>query len=153
MHEARLHLPVRPAREDPQPAFGPPEQADPLEVEVLEPGVTEPRAHARHRDGLHEIRFEWDVGGRRRLLEAGTEMHDLNVTTYRIADGDPLSAAVHVQCTTALGRGPWQTCVQTDSRMTSTATEFLVTQRLDAYEDGERFRSRTWELRFPRDGV
>ncbi len=43
--------------------------------------------------------------------------------------------------------------MQTDSTMTSTATEFLVTQRLDAYEDGERFVSRTWELRFPRDGV
>ena len=68
--------------------------------------------------GEHEIRFEWDVGGRRRLVEAGTEMYDTNVTTYRITDGDPLSAEVHVRCTTALGRGAWQTCVQTDSRMT-----------------------------------
>ena len=37
--------------------------------------------------------------------------------------------------------------------MTCTATEFLVTQRLDAYEGDERIRSRTWDLRFPRDGV
>ena len=37
--------------------------------------------------------------------------------------------------------------------MTSTAEEFLVTQRLDAYEGEERIRSRTWELRIPRDGV
>ena len=118
-----------------------------------EPGATN-RTHTYDiATGQHEIRFEWDVGGRRRLVEAGTEMYDTNVTTYRITEGDPLSAEVHVECTTALGRGTWQTCVQTDSTMTSTATEFLVTQRLDAYEDGERFVSRTWELRFPRDGV
>ncbi len=37
--------------------------------------------------------------------------------------------------------------------MTSTATEFLVTQRLDAYEGEERIYSRSWELAIPRDGV
>jgi hypothetical protein len=43
--------------------------------------------------------------------------------------------------------------VETDSRMTATATEFLVEQRLDAYEGDEPIRSRSWTLRFPRDGV
>ena len=80
-------------------------------------------------------------------------MEDTNLTTYRIADGDPLSASVHVRCTTDLGRGEWRTRVETDSRMTSTATEFLVTQRLDAYEGDERVYPRTWELALPRDGV
>ena len=37
--------------------------------------------------------------------------------------------------------------------MTSTATEFHVTQRLDAYEGDERVFTRTWELSFPRDLV
>jgi hypothetical protein len=60
---------------------------------------------------------------------------------------------VHVRCTTALGRGEWQTRVETDSRMTSTATEFLVTQRLDAFEGDEQVYSRSWDLSFPRDGV
>jgi hypothetical protein len=36
--------------------------------------------------------------------------------------------------------------------MTSTATEFLVTQRLDAFEGDERVYTRKWEMRFPRDG-
>ncbi len=153
MHGGRLLLPEREPRDDPQPRFEPPEQAEPPVTEVLEPGATN-RTHTHDiATGAHEIRFEWDVGGRRRLVEAGTEMYDTNVTTYRITDGDPLSAEVHVHCTTALGRGAWQTCVQTDSRMTATAEEFVVTQRLDAFEDGERFRRRTWELRFPRDGV
>ena len=80
-------------------------------------------------------------------------MHDTNVTTYRITDGDPLSAEVHVRCMSALGRGAWQTRVETDSRMTSSATAFHVTQRLDAYEGDERVFTRTWEFSFPRDLV
>jgi hypothetical protein len=37
--------------------------------------------------------------------------------------------------------------------MTSTAAEFRVSQRVDAYAGDERIRSRAWELRFPREGV
>jgi hypothetical protein len=43
--------------------------------------------------------------------------------------------------------------VETESRMSSTATEFLVTQRLDAFEGDDEVYSRAWELAFPRDGV
>ena len=74
-------------------------------------------------------------------------------TTYRITDGDPTSAEVEVRCTTGLGRGKWQTRVETESRMTSTASEFAVSQRLDAFEGDARIYSRIWELAFPRDGV
>ena len=84
------------------PPFGPPEWAAPLEVEVLEPGRTS-RDHSHDpATGAHEIDFEWDVGGRRRLVEARTEMDDTNLTTYRIVDGDPLSAEVEVRCSSTL---------------------------------------------------
>jgi uncharacterized protein len=155
LHGGRLVLPVRPLRDgEPEPApFGEPEWAEPLAIETIEPGRTR-RTH-RHdpASGAHELEFEWDVGGHRRLPEFGTEMLDTNETTYRIVDGDPLSASVHVRCVTGLGRGDWQTRVETDSRMSATATDFLVTQRLDAYEGDERVYSRTWELELPRDGV
>jgi putative CocE/NonD family hydrolase len=154
LHAGSLALPVRPARDEPAPAsFGPPEQAEPLAAEVISPGRTSRRQTYDLATGAHELRFEWDVGGHRRLVGAGTEMDDTNVTTYRIVEGDPLSAEVHVECSSALGRGDWRTRVVTDSRMTSTAREFLVTQRLDAYEGDERIHSRTWDLRFPRDAV
>jgi uncharacterized protein len=155
VHGARLTLPVRPRPPDERepPLFGEPEWAEPLEIEAIEPGRTS-RRHSHDPDtGAHEVRFEWDVGGHRRLPEFGTEMLDTNETTYRIVDGDPLSASVHVRCATGLGRGDWQTRVETESRMSSTATELLVTQRLDAFEGGERVYSRAWELEFPRDGV
>jgi uncharacterized protein len=158
LHAARLHLPLRTdpdrAQDDALAPFEHPETAEPLAVETIEPSPTN-RTHTHDvATGAHELRFQWDVGGHRRLVEAQTEMLDTNVTSYRIVDGDPLSAEVRVLCTTGLGRGAdWQTRIDTDSRMTATRTEFLVTQRVDAYEGDALFRSRTWELRFPRDGV
>jgi len=77
--------------------------------------------------------------------------HDL--TTYRVVDGDPLSASVRCRCASTLPRGDWHTRVATDSHMTVTATHFLVTHALDAYEGDERVYARTWTLTFPRDGV
>jgi predicted acyl esterase len=153
LNSARLVLPLLSAEGPPPAPFGPPESCEPLAVETLTPGRTS-RTHSHDpATGTHEIRFEWDVGGHRRLVEHGTEMDDTNVTTYRITDGDPLSAEVHVRCTSALGRDAWRTRVETDSRMTSTATEFHITQRLDAYEGDEPVFTRAWDLVFPRDLV
>jgi putative CocE/NonD family hydrolase len=156
IHEApRLALPVRPRRDDvPEPPpFGEPEWSQPLEVETLEPGRTSREETHDPETGEQRIDFEWDVGGRRRLVAAGTEMDDVNRSTYRIVDGDPLSAEVEVHCASTLARGEWHTRVETDSRMTSTATEFLVTQELKAYEGDEAVYTRRWEMKFPRDGV
>jgi putative CocE/NonD family hydrolase len=147
LHGGTLTLPNRPPSHDEQPDFGPPEWAAPLPVQTITPGAT-----SRRRTD-HELRFEWDVGGHRRLVDSGIEMDDTHVTTYRIADGDPLSASLRVQCSSALGRGAWRTRVETDSRMTSTATEFIVTHELEAHEGDERIYSRSWTLTFPRDGV
>jgi hypothetical protein len=153
LHGASLDLPLlRPGSPEPPP-FDAPEWAPPLEVETITSGATS----RTHRDdpatGEHEVAFEWDVGGHRRLVDSGIEMEDTNRTTYRIVDGDPLSAEVEVRCSSALGRGDWRTRVDTYSHMTSTATEFLVTQRLDGFEGDEQVYTRTWEMRFPRDGV
>jgi predicted acyl esterase len=151
LHAGRLTLPLREPRDEAEPDFGPPEWAAPLQVETIVPGRT--TRTRTDRDGEHELRFAWDVGGHRRLKESGIEMDDTHVTTYRIVDGDPLSARVTVECSSALSRGAWRTRVQTHSEMTATATEFLVEQRLDAYEGDERIAARSWSLRFPRDGV
>jgi uncharacterized protein len=151
LHAGRLTLPTREPGGEDQPDFGPPEWAAPLEVETITPGAT--TRSRTDRDREHVLRFEWDVGGHRRLRDGGIEMDDTHVTTYRIVDGDPLSARVTVECSSALGRGSWRTRVQTHSEMTATAAELVVEQRLDAYEGDERIASRSWTLRFPRDGV
>jgi predicted acyl esterase len=147
LHGGRLTVPTRPSKTDDLPEFGPPEWAQPLDVETIVPG------HTSRLIAPGQMRFEWDVGGHRRLKDGGIEMDDTHVTTYRIADGDPLSASVRVECSSALGRGAWRTRVQTDSEMTATTTELVVEHRLDAYEGDALIRSRSWSLRFPRDGV
>jgi hypothetical protein len=152
--EPRLTLPLLDQPEGPEPApFGAPEWSKPLEVEVLEAGRTSREETHDPATGEHRIDFEWNVGGRRRLVQARTEMDDVNRSTYSITDGDPLSAAVEVHCASTLARDDWHTRVETDSRMTSTATEFLVTQELRAYEGDAEIYSRRWDLKFPRDLV
>ena len=50
--------------------FGAPEWAAPLAVETIEPGRTN-RTHTHDpATGAHELRFEWDVGGHRRLVDS-----------------------------------------------------------------------------------
>jgi uncharacterized protein len=151
LHAGRLEAPTRPPRDERLRGFGWPEWGAPLEGETIEPGRTSRTHDHDPATGAHELRFEWDVGGHRRLVDSGIEMHDTHVTTYRIVDGDPLSASVRVQCSSALGRGAWRTRVHTDSEMTATEREFLVRHRLDAYEADRRICSRSWTLAFPRD--
>jgi predicted acyl esterase len=151
LHAGRLTAPTRPPRDEDLPDFEAPEWAAPLEVETIKRGRTT-RGHTHDQaTGAHELRFEWDVGGHRRIVDSAIEMNDTHVTTYRIVDGDPLSASVRVQCSSALGRGAWRTRIHTDSEMTATAAEFVVRHRLDAYEAEKRICSRSWTLAFPRD--
>jgi uncharacterized protein len=51
-----------------------------------------------------------------------------------------------------LARGDWRTRVVARGEMTCTRETFLLTGRLDAYEDGVRLFARTWTREIPRDG-
>ncbi len=82
-----------------------------------------------HRDGRHE-RDDLPDRRRRPVVGVGALSLQHGPRARRLADA----------------RG-------TDSRMTATASEFLVTHTLDAYEGEERVLARTWTLSFPRDGV
>jgi hypothetical protein len=153
--DSRLALPLRAPRDADAalPSFAAPEWSAPLEQEVLRSDPTSRTLGRDLADGAHEMRFQWDVGGHRRLADGGPELDDTNVTTYRIVDGDPLSASVRARCSSTLARDGWHTRIETDSHMTATATDFLVTHALDAYEGDERVYARTWTLRLPREGV
>jgi uncharacterized protein len=105
--DSRLRLPVRAPRDvDAALApFGEPEWSEPLEHEVLRSDPTT-RTHTRDlATSAHEVTFRWGVGGGRRLPDNGIELDDANVTTYRIVDGDPLSASVRCRCSSTLARG------------------------------------------------
>jgi len=104
-------------------------------------------------DGSAEVIFDWDVGGNFRLVDAGIEADGSNVTTYRIAAGQPLLAEVHTEQSAALGSEHFNVEVAATGRMTADPSAFLVTLDLDARENGRRVHSRQWHLEFPRNGT
>ena len=97
--DSRLALPVRAPRDADAalPSLAAPEWSAPLEQEVLRSDPTSRTLGRDLADGAHEMRSQWDVGGHRRLADGAPELDDTNVTTYRIVDGDPLSASVRAR--------------------------------------------------------
>ena len=80
-------------------------------------------------------------------------MTEDSITTYRIAEGDPLSATVNCRVSVTLVRPGWNIAVRAQSTMTCDAQQFLVTSTLDAFEDDVRVHARAFTHRFPRDGA
>jgi len=75
------------------------------------------------------------------------------VERFSLQPDDPLSARAEVVHRTSFERGAWSTRVETNTHMSSTATEFLLTATLEAYEGEERVFARRWERAIPRDLV
>jgi hypothetical protein len=150
-----LDLPVRlPQRgDDALRPFGPPERPAGLEIEVLSRRPTQRSIRLDLADASAEVFFDWDVGGRFRLVDNGVEVDGSNVTTYRILRGQPLSAEVHTEQSASLRSDRFSAAVEATGRMSADASRFLVTLALDAREDGRRVHSRQWKLEFPRIGT
>ncbi len=152
--ESTLSLPRRRSTElDAELApFGPPERGTPLasETTMLRDGGRRLRRNLSN--GEVEVEFDWH-GSRTKIVATDTEMGEENVTTYRIVEGDPLSATVICRVMTSLTRPGQNTRTHATSTMTGDAESFTVTTTLDAFEDDVRVHSRTHTHRFPRDGV
>lgn len=151
---SQLTLPVRPpqAQDEELACFPQPETSAPLAVNVLR---TPSRKRILERDmveGKHQLINRSD-GGCRRFLTSGLEYDDLATDIYSIVEGDPLSAQVRCERVIKIGRGDWQTRVETSSVMSADAETFYVTNLLDAYEGNTRVFTKTWTFRVPRDLV
>jgi hypothetical protein len=150
-----VELPVRSPKpeDDALPPFGPPERPTGIAADVLSRRPT--RRTIKHDlvDGSAEVFFDWDVGGKFRLVDAGIEVDGSNVTTYRILNGQPLSAEVHTEQFASLCSEHFDVAVEATGRMSADPFTFLVTVGLDAREDGHRVRSRQWHFEFPRLGT
>jgi putative CocE/NonD family hydrolase len=132
--------------------FGEPERGTPLASETI---MVRPGGRRVRRDlstGEVEVEFDWHPS-LTRILATGTELGEENVTTYRIAETDPLSATVVCRVVVSLARPGWNTRVAATSTMTCDADRFTVTTTLDAFEDNVRVHAAAYTHRFPRDGV
>jgi putative CocE/NonD family hydrolase len=147
-----LRLPVRtaPAEEAEPPAFAQPESAPELDAREIIPLVNSREEHwdLERRRLVHT----WRHATERRLLvrdnlEHGTESTDV----FEITEGDPLSATARAEHVMHLARDGWLIRVETRSVLTSTATSFVVTNEIDAYDGGELVWTSSRAATIPRD--
>jgi predicted acyl esterase len=154
VHGGQVNLPRRRSSElDATLApFGPPESGTALasETTLLRKGGRRLRRDLA--TGEIEVEFDWHGSGKK-ITGTGTEMGEENVTTYRIVEGDPLSAAVTCRVVSSLARPGWNTRTEATSTITCDRERFTVTTKLDAFEDNVRVHARTHTFQFPRDGV
>ncbi|MFD1861391.1 CocE/NonD family hydrolase [Planococcus chinensis] len=113
--------------------FERPETAAVMEREVLrESGRTR---EIRHNTVTNEwILDDFSDEGCRRLPANGLEYGSTNQNIYRITEGDPLSASVQCDWTLTVGRGEWQTRLESTSTMKADERKFYVSSQLRALE-------------------
>jgi putative CocE/NonD family hydrolase len=151
---SQLRLPLRPpqAHDADLPPFGPPEHAPLLAHELLRSSSRRRQVRRDLIDGTAELVDRID-DGHRRLSADGLEFSAASANTYTITEGDPLSAQVRCDHTIEIGRGGWQTRVETSSLMTADAAYFHVSNLLNAYEGQTRIFTKSWSFKAPRDHV
>ncbi|SDC37134.1 hypothetical protein SAMN05421734_10764 [Pelagirhabdus alkalitolerans] len=130
--------------------FDAPETAPIMDREIL-------RGETRTYDIIHQpIDSTWKVvdysdEGNRRLPSNGIEHGSINKNTYTIKENDPLSAKAQCEWALTVGRGDWQTRVETFSEMTSDHDTFYLTSQITAFLNDKEVTSKTWKKEIPRD--
>ena len=134
------------------PPFAAPESGTPLASEKKMLRDCGRRVRRDLSNGAIEVEFDWH-GSRTRIIATDTEMGEENVATYRIVEGDPLSATVICNVEVSLARPGWNTRTVATSTMTCDAERFTVTTTIDAFHDNVRIHARSYTHEFPRDGT
>jgi putative CocE/NonD family hydrolase len=150
-----LVLPVRPPRADDTELrpFDVPEGPPSLEIEMVEPGQTGRSSSYDIVAGRWRLLADLSYFGSFRIAESGLEYSERGRDMFTVVEGDPLSAEARSSWSIAVGRGDWQTRVETESRMTGDLDTFRVTNALDAYEGNTRVFAKAWQFSVPRDLV
>jgi hypothetical protein len=149
-----LTLPVRP----PQPQdtalapFDLPEGTPRLAIETFRT-ASQTRALKQDLVSGHFELTQHNDDGHLRFADSGLEHDAIHTTTYTIVEGDPLSASVRCTWKISIGCAAWRTTIKTNSHMTADATNFYVSNVLDAYEGQTRIFTKTWYFKVARDLV
>jgi putative CocE/NonD family hydrolase len=150
-----IDLPVRP----PRPAdsalrpFEPPERAA-AETTELRPAalkriITRDRATG---ETVYTISSAGDADSPKlvRIKAIDLEIGHTMVKSFRIGEADPEKARAEVIQKTWFNRGAWKTRIETRSRFSSTAGDFLLQAELAAYEGDDSIFTRVWNRRVKR---
>ncbi|UIJ91723.1 CocE/NonD family hydrolase [Sinorhizobium meliloti] len=133
-------------------------------IDVLEPQNPEPAAVSEtivvgesgrrvERDlnnGLTHYR-KFSKGGRRRNLAHGLVDGGDSEDIWSIKAGDPLSATAVCRRTAVLKREGWETQTDSVSYLSCTKDEWIISEEIEAFHNGEKVFSRQRSERIPRD--
>ena len=148
-----LELPARTRTDEVARPFGPPQFPPRLEVESMTAGTGSRRIERDLATGRAVLTFDWDMGGRKRQVESRIEAEDTSSARYEIVEGDPLSARVVVENTSAIGRDEWQMIARVKGEMTCDEHDFHLVHELVVHEGDDQVFSRTYRRSIPRDHV
>ena len=126
------------------------ESAPGLKTTVLEPGRSE-RLLARDMADGSVCLDHLEDGGLSRLDDIDLTLRRSARETFRIREGDPLSASTEMRRVFEIGRGRLR--LATDERLKVTCDDeaFIVSAVMEAYEGEVLLFSRSWNKRVPRD--
>jgi uncharacterized protein len=150
-----VDLPVRPP--DPSDAtlrrFAAPQRAA-AEVTELRPAALK-RIIERNRatdETVYTISSDVDLNSPKlvRIDAIDLEIGHTMLKRFRISEADPDGAQAEVILKTWFRRGSWKTRIETHTRFSSTADDFVLQGELAAYEGGEIFFTRAWNRRVKR---
>jgi len=149
-----LQLPVRPPRaaDAVLRPFEEPETAAPARLTPVRPGRWERTIHTDVMTGETVVTNVSD-GGRNRIESIGMEIRAAGEDRVGIREGDPLSCWAESLRVTEQGRGDWQVRLEGRIRLESTAADWRLTGRLDAWEGDEMTFTRSFDSTIPRDHV
>ena len=101
------------------------------------------------------IEFEREGPMSRNVLSGvhGLEYFETDIARYSITEGDPLSAQATADESAEMYRDDWRVRIETHSKMTADATDFYLTNSLEAYEGDSRVFAKAWTKKVPRDGM
>src|SRR5882724_3467962 len=130
--------------------FGPAEYARPRSSTVLRLGSDE-------RQVVHDLisgrttMHVWRDDGCTRIDDIGTEVAYSKLKDMSIVGDDPLSMRVTVATSHAFRRADWDARLDTRIVMTCDKTHFHLQSDADAYAEGARIFSRSFQHKIPRD--
>ncbi len=115
-------------------AFEAPERAEPLAIRALPPASDLPQRSVSHDVGTGEWVLDVDPGyGGGREYPDGLVFTEDSRETYRIVDGDPLSASAESRWAIGLEKPTWKAWLETTSRVTASAEAFRVENTVRAW--------------------
>ena len=88
-----------------------------------------------------------------RMPERGLVVEGNDLDVYSVIEGQPLSAFCRAERAMQMSRPGWKIRVETVSTLSADATDWRLTNAVDAYENGVRIFTKAWDRAIPRDHV